>query len=235
MSSAATPRVLLSAGASTKTSDYVHSLETSGAQVVVVRPADVRPSVDGFDAVVFSGGPDVDPARFDFQTPPELVEAVQIDHERDAMEWELLDAVERLQLPVLAICRGVQLVNAYRGGTLRLDLPSQGYTTIDHRQRDRRSELVHEVLVEEGTRLREVVGAARLQVNSIHHQAILDPAPDLRITAHAPDGVVEGLESSDGRLIGVQWHPELLFDQHAAARALFADLLARVEARATTV
>ncbi|MBO0707573.1 MAG: gamma-glutamyl-gamma-aminobutyrate hydrolase family protein [Candidatus Dormibacteraeota bacterium] len=108
--------------------------------------------------------------------------------------------------------------------------PGEGFTAIDHRQRARIGRPVHDVAVLPG-RLRATLDATWIPVNSSHHQAVRRVAPDLRAVAFAPDGVIEALESADGRLVGVQWHPERLFDAQEAARRLFADLVLRVEAR----
>jgi putative glutamine amidotransferase len=228
MSTADRPRILVTAGAAYDLTAYLHSLEASGAEPVVARPGPRLP-VEAWDAVVLAGGVDVSPARFGAQVPADVAPRVQVDLDRDALEWEVLDEVERRGLPLLAICRGLQVLNVYRGGTLRLDLATEGFTAIRHRQRDRIREPVHEVVVAEG-RLRSILGGERAAVNSSHHQAVRRAAPDLRVVAHAPDGVIEGLESADGRLIAVQWHPERLFDTQEAARRLFSDLVARAAA-----
>ena len=223
------PRVLITSGETYNVDHYVHAVEASGAEPVVVRPRDEL-TPDRWDAVVLSGGADVSPDRFGAAAPDHLAERVQVEEARDRLEWQVLDEVERRGFPVLAICRGVQVLNVYRGGTLRLDLPAEGFTSIRHAQRDRIGEPVHKVAVLPG-RLREILGASWVGVNTSHHQAVRRVAPDLRVVAYAPDGVIEGVESADGRLIGVQWHPERLFDAQEAARRLFADLVERVETR----
>lgn len=226
MSAEERPRILIPAGTEYDVAAYVHSVEESGAEPVVARPGR-QLRLDGWDGVVLAGGPDVSPARFNAEVPSHLVELVRIDQARDWLEWQVLGEADRRRLPVLAICRGMQVLNVYHGGTLRLDLGAEGFTSINHRQRDRIHETVHDVVIAEG-RLRSIVGAERLPVNSSHHQAVRKVAPGLRVVAHAPDGVIEGVESADGRLIGVQWHPERLFDTQEAARRLFSDLVARV-------
>lgn len=228
------PRVLVTAGAGSDVEAYVRALEASQAEPVVVRPGRI-PEVESFDGVVLTGGPDVSPARFGARVPEHLEDRVRVEEARDRMEWEVLDQVERLGLPGLAICRGIQVLNVYRGGTLRLDLPGEGFSAIEHRQRDRIGQPVHEVVISKG-RLRSVLCASRLRVNSSHHQAVREAAPGLLVVAHAPDGVIEGVESLDGRWIGVQWHPERIFEIREKARRLFADLVARAAAgKAATV
>lgn len=228
MSTRGRPRVLITSGATYNVEHYVHAVEASGAEAVVARPGEEL--IEGWDAVVLSGGADVSPARFGAVVPDHLSGSVEVEEPRDRLEWQVLDEAERRGLPVLAICRGIQLLNVHRGGTLRLDLPGEGFTAIDHRQRARIGRPVHDVAVLPG-RLRATLDATWIPVNSSHHQAVRRVAPDLRAVAFAPDGVIEALESADGRLVGVQWHPERLFDAQEAARRLFADLVLRVEAR----
>ncbi len=219
---------MITSGATYNVDNYVHAVEASGAEAVVVRPG--AGLVDGWDAVVLSGGADVSPERFGAAVPEHLARFVEVEEARDQLEWQVLDEAERRGLPVLAICRGIQMLNVHRGGTLRLDLAGEGYTAIEHRQRPRIGEPVHQVAVGPG-RLRDLLGATWVPVNSSHHQALRRVAADVRAVAYAPDGVIEAVESADGRLIGVQWHPERLFKTEAAARRLFADLVERVEAR----
>lgn len=221
------PRVLVTAGSTSEVGAYVHALDASGAEPVVARPGSRALELDGVAGVLITGGVDVSPARYGAVAPEHVAATVQVDEARDALEWYILDEADRRGLPVLAICRGIQVVNAHRGGTLRLHLPAEGFTLIDHRQRERLGEPVHEVVLSP-SRLRTLLGGAvRLQVNSSHHQAVRQVAPDLTVVAHAPDGIIEGIESADGRLIGVQWHPERLYDTHDEARRLFTDLVTR--------
>ena len=189
-------------------------------------------SLEEVAALVLSGGADVAPSRFGEPLPEELRTLVEVDEARDAMEWTILERAERDGLPVLAICRGVQFVNAYAGGSLHLDLPWAGFTSVLHRQPDRRHDAVHEVRVAEAGHLREVVESATLGVNSTHHQGIRDVAPSLRAVAWSEDGLVEALESLDRRILGVQWHPEALYETSGAARSLFTELVSRAAAHA---
>lgn len=161
------------------------------------------------DALVLTGGEDVDPALYGRPRRPETEPP---DHDRDRSERFLLLAARELGRPVLAICRGMQLTNAVLGGTLVQHLPVERPDALLHREQGPRRELVHAADVEPGSRLHEAIGVERLQVNSLHHQGIDDVAPGLRITARAEDGAVEALESTDPDwwLVGVQWHPEEL-------------------------
>lgn len=156
---------------------------------------DPRAVIDRVDGLVLSGGTDVDPARYGAATcattPP-------LEPERDEFELALLDAALARDLPVLAICRGLQLVNVSRGGTLHAHL-------ADHHPASGR----HDVLIEPGSVLHGLHGPVA-GVNSLHHQGVDRLGADLVVTARAPDGVVEGLELPGARLLGVQWHPEQL-------------------------
>ena len=133
-------------------------------------------------------------------------------------------------LPILGICRGCQVINAGFGGTLIQDLPSQ--KGLNHRQDDANGKYCHDVTIAPGTRLRAAVGQELLQVNSYHHQAIDTVAPGFKVSAQAPDGTVEAIESAaPGQFIlGIQWHPEMIPDD-PASQAILKAFMAAVEKR----
>jgi len=198
--------------------DYVQALRDAGArpeEIVVLQPGD-RVEQE-FDGVVLGGGDDVDPARYGRDTLP--TGNVEVDHGRDSIDFAVFDEAWDSGAPVLAICRGLQVVNVARGGTLVQDLPSEWPSDVVHRVPKAGNRRDHAVRVEPGTRLAEICGAAEVSVNSRHHQAIERPADGLVICATAPDGVIEAVEASDGRwLVGVQWHPENLTDDPVSKR-----------------
>jgi putative glutamine amidotransferase len=133
-------------------------------------------------------------------------------------------AAKTIAVPTLAICRGLQILNVALGGTLIQDIPSERPTALAHSPGGPRDRRVHAVRANEGSRLAEALGASDLEVNSSHHQALDRVAPGIRVTATAPDGIVEGAESADDRwwMLGVQWHPEeLTATAEAWDRALF--------------
>lgn len=171
-----------------------HVGDAGGLAVYLPSRVDVDAAIDRVDGLVLTGGTDVDPARYGAATcattPP-------LEPERDALELALLDAALARDLPVLAICRGLQLVNVSRGGTLHAHL-------TDHPAGGS-----HDVLVEPGTVLHGLHGPVT-SVNSLHHQSVDRVGRGLVVTARAPDGVVEGLELPGARLLAVQWHPEHL-------------------------
>jgi putative glutamine amidotransferase len=159
--------------------------------------------------LVLTGGEDVAPARYGAPPHPRLGE---VHDGRDAFEAALVHAARARALPTLAICRGVQILNVALGGTLVQDIPSERPDAIEHDGDWPRTARVHDVEVAPGSRLARALGTERLSINSMHHQAVGTVAPSLVAVAHAPDGVVEGVEwpNDDWWMVGVQWHPEEL-------------------------
>jgi putative glutamine amidotransferase len=207
--------------------DYVRALTDAGVrrdELVVMRPGD--PVEGEFDGVVIGGGDDVDPVRYGRN----ILEGanVEIDHGRDAVDFPVFAAAWRSHVPVLGICRGLQVVNVARGGTLVQDLPLERPSEVVHRLPKKENRRDHPVTVEPGTRLHRIAGASEIDVNSRHHQAIERAADGFVVAATAPDGVIEAIEAKDGRwLVAVQWHPENLTDD-AVSRRLFREFVAEV-------
>jgi len=137
-----------------------------------------------------------------------------VEPERDAFELALFAAARGRGLPVLAICRGLQLVNVASGGTLWQDLPSERPGAVTHQQAEPRSVRTHDVRLQPGSRTATCLGVDALRANSMHHQAVRDLGDGLVAAGWAADGVIEALEARDGAawLVGVQWHPEDLAD-----------------------
>jgi putative glutamine amidotransferase len=194
---------------------YVRALEAVGVVPFITPPLDTAlagPVLDRVDGLLLTGGEDVDPARFDAARHPALG---PVHAARDAWELALVGAAREHQLPTLAICRGIQLLNVALGGTLVQDIPSERPTPIEHEASSRRAERVHAVEVERDSRLARALGAEgpTSDVNSSHHQSIDRPADSLRVVARAPDGIIEGVETAgDWWVLGVQWHPEELVE-----------------------
>jgi gamma-glutamyl-gamma-aminobutyrate hydrolase PuuD len=202
--------------------NYVQAVERAGGRPVLVPPSEdgVAETVEALDGIVFSGGADVDPARYGADAHPET-DTPQA--QRDAAELALLTAALEQDVPVLAICRGFQLLNVARGGDLVQHLPEEVGTDEHKEVPGTFSE--HPVEVKDGTRLASLIGA-RSDVTSHHHQAVGRIGDGLVETAWARDGTLEGLEDPSRRFaVGVQWHPEAGEDQ-----ALFEGLVQ--EARA---
>ncbi len=205
---------------------YVDALTRAGLIPLVVPPLiDPPPSPGAVAAVmeatfglVLTGGEDVDPARYRAAPHPRL-EA--IDPARDAVEIALVHAARERHRPILAICRGIQILNVALGGTLYQDLASERPGPIGHQDKT----ACHPIRVAPDSLLRRTLGAETVTVNSRHHQAVRDLAPGLRATAWAEDGVVEAVEFTDPGppwMLAVQWHPEdltetALFDGFARA------------------
>ncbi|MBE1495432.1 putative glutamine amidotransferase [Amycolatopsis lexingtonensis] len=198
---------------------YARALErVSGCAVAVVGgPAPHLVEVlDRFDGVVFGGHQiDVDPARYGGRPRP-----APVDPDRDELALRVLPAALRAGIPVLGICRGLQELNVALGGTLR-DLPGDSHREDLSQPRDRQYRPAHEVDLPAGGMLRQLLGYARVSVNSLHHQAIDRIAPDLRVEAVAADGVVEAASAGDGFCLAVQWHPEWYAETDPVSTAIF--------------
>jgi putative glutamine amidotransferase len=178
------------------------------------------------DGVVLSGGGDIDPALFSEDNHPATCE---IESDRDRVELTLARwAVER-DIPFLGICRGIQVLNVALGGSLLQDIPSQVPDALPHsfdRKTTPRHYLAHPVQIDPDSQLARVMQRDVAQTNSWHHQAIKQAADRLRVTAVAPDGVVEAVEVPGQRFaIAVQWHPEWLFEERVEHRRLFEELV----------
>jgi putative glutamine amidotransferase len=170
---------------------------------------DLRELYTRLDGVLLPGGDDVDPTNY----RAERHETVKrTDPERDATEFKLTQWAVEDDKPILGICRGCQVMNVALGGTLYQDIPTFIKTQQRHdinTSEEPRSLLMHDVIIESDTLLAEIMGGERVRVNSIHHQSIDQPAPNVRIVAHADDGVIEGLQVPDKQFaLAVQWHPE---------------------------
>lgn len=175
--------------------------------------------LDRLDGLLLSGGYDVDPALFGEEKHNDTVE---IDAGRDDAEMPLIHAALKRDMPILAICRGIQALNVALGGTLFQDIPSQLSTSIRHSQAEARGMATHSANICAGSRLRQILGAGVIEVNSFHHQALNSVAAPLRVTATAPDGVIEAVEMDEANfVVGVQWHPEELVTSDGLALELF--------------
>jgi putative glutamine amidotransferase len=214
-----------------ETNDYLRSLAVAGIPreaIAVATP--LRPAVGRFDALVLGGGVDVDPVRYGRAA---LENAnVEVDPERDALDFRLFEEARRAGVPVLGICRGLQVVNVALGGTLVQDIPSERPSPVVHqRTREEKARRDHHVAIAPGTLLASIAAALEAAVNSRHHQAIDLVASALAVSAVAPDGVAEAVEApSDPWLVAVQWHPENLAGDPVSER-LFAEFLRTARAR----
>jgi putative glutamine amidotransferase len=214
-----------------KIKNYEDAVRRAGGDPVLLPLSDplelerALPTLDGF---VLPGSPaDVEPAEYGgvnrgLSAPADLA--------REAADRTILKHAFGEQKPVLAICYGCQLLNVYLGGTLIQDLRTETGTTVPHRKKDLvpepKDDPRHPAAFDRGSRLAAITGSTQGEVNSSHHQAIATPGKSLRVTAHADDGTVEGIEwTGDANwVVGVQWHPERMFGD-AAAERLFGEFL----------
>lgn len=213
----AMPRMSTDPVLTTAQSKYVESLARAGAQVRWVELADPDKAAAQAlecDGLLLPGGGDIEPALYGQARIPACGEPNAL---RDAAEPKLLRVFLAADKPIFGICRGIQVLNAFLGGTLYQDIkPLEHIPHNDHWAK------VHTVTLRRGTLLSEIIGQDTLLVNSQHHQAADKPAPGLAISALSEDGFIEGLEKPDARFcLGVQWHPEWLSDADPRAQALF--------------
>lgn len=174
---------------------------------------------DRLDGLVLTGGEDVNPSFYGEDPLPGIG---SVNPERDDFEFRLVRGMMERKKPILGICRGIQVLNVIMGGSLYQDLSRQIRGAISHRQKGPRWYLSHRVAVEEGTKLHQIVGTKELWVNSFHHQSIKDLAPGFIISASTSDGMIEAIEHPKYPfLIGVQWHPENLWQKNESAYLLF--------------
>ncbi len=209
---------------------YARSVVAAGGVPLIISPV-LEPSyasraLDGLDGLLLTGGEDIDPAWYGAHPSPQLYPP---SRERDLFELATFAAARERELPVLGICRGIQLVNVGLGGTLYQDLPTERPGPVDHNPSAERTARSHLVLLEPGSRAAAALGATRLSVNSFHHQAIRDLAPGLVVSGLTEDGVIEAVESPAEApwLLAVQWHPEEMHaDGGAPERGMFKALVA---------
>lgn len=202
---------------------YVNAIIQAGGVPVLV-PSLIKQDGWGavysrLDGILFSGGGDIGLEHFPGEPHPRIDE---VDLARDSIELEFVNAAASDGKPFLGICRGCQVINVALGGTLYTHIPDQFPGALDHDYPgNKRTILVHEVKIEEGTQIAEIYGEPIIKVNSLHHQGLKDIAASLRVTGHAPDGLVEAVELPDHPFgLAVQWHPEWLTDQEST-RNLF--------------
>jgi len=207
---------------------YVNAIEAVGGVPLILPLTDEsavrRRFVKGLDGLLLTGsGPDLPPSlygerqRYQFRVMSER---------RYDFELEMIQLAVAADLPVLGICGGMQALNVSLGGTLIQDIPSQVVEPLPHRAPGPATKHAHPVRITAKSLLSRITGRATMQVNSSHHQSVKKPAPGLVASAVATDGVIEAIESPKQRfLLGVQWHPEFLYDHDVIQRKLFAAFL----------
>ena len=219
------PQDELGSEASAAPQSYLRAVELTGAVPVLIpitqQETTLRATYGHIHGLLLVGGVDIQPQRYHEQPHPALGKT---DLKRDWVEfttasWALADG-----MPVLGICRGIQVLNVIFGGTLWQDIGAQARDAVEHNFHPgyAYNRLSHSVHLERDSRLAEIFGDLEIQVNSLHHQAVKEVGKELRVTARAPDGFVEGLESIDTAWVaGVQWHPEWLLEDDPRMKRLF--------------
>lgn len=216
---------------------YVAAVEAAGGVPILIPPQEgnIEQLLDILGGVILVGGGDIRPDRYGDDTVHP--KTYGIDDERDTFEFALTKAALARDMPLLGICRGVQVLNVALGGTLIQDIPDQHGTTIVHSQKEDEipsSEPAHGVTVEPGSLLETVYGCAALQTNSFHHQALLEVASPLQVAARAEDGIIEAVWHTEASwVLGVQWHPEMMFRAHHEHIRPFQALVAAATAAAS--
>ncbi|HEY0427841.1 MAG TPA: gamma-glutamyl-gamma-aminobutyrate hydrolase family protein [Pyrinomonadaceae bacterium] len=205
--------------------DYCEALEHFGAMplhISLIPKKDyLRNVLENLDGILLPGSDtDIDPLRFDEEPHPKLKTVLYIKEETDLL---ILEEAEKLKIPILGICFGMQALNVARGGTVYQDIESQISNSIKHEQgmpRDRKS---HHITVKEESLLFTLTGSAKVKVNSHHHQAVKETGQNLKVTALAEDGVIECIEDTrdDRYVLGVQWHPELNWKEDSVSENIF--------------
>jgi len=209
---------------------YVRAIERAGGVPLLLTPFHSPEAIEALwprlDGILLTGGGDIAPARFTRE--PAHPETSLISEERDVLELDLVTrrAVDE-GVPLLAICRGLQVLNVALNGTLHQHVPDVFGAQLNHAQEDKRSARTHDVSVAAGSRLAGVVRRRDLRVNSFHHQAINRLGQGLEATAWSDDKLIEAVElpTAKGFVLAVQWHPEELVDEDEAAQRLFAALI----------
>ena len=208
---------------------YLRSVLAAGGVPILLSPL-IGPSfaaraLDGVDGLLLSGGEDIDPAWYgEVQSP----HCHPPNRERDLFELAIFAAARQREMPILGICRGIQVVNVGLGGSLYQDLPSDRPGPVDHNPTAARSARSHEVTLAAGSRAASALGAERVGVNSLHHLAVKTRAPELVASGWTEDGLIEAVETPADTpwLLAVQWHPEEMHAEHAAPeRGLFRALV----------
>tara|TARA_B110000008_G_scaffold44074_1_gene41831 strand:- start:827 stop:1528 length:702 start_codon:yes stop_codon:yes gene_type:complete len=192
--------------------DFVKLCNKYGSTAVIVGPQDLdNINISKFDALIISGGGDINPNVYGQDINDKTT---RISDQRDLTELGLLKSAEKNNIKTLAICRGNQLLNVYKKGTLYQDLNDAGFTDIKHDKpfEDARSH-IHDIEINNDSKLYSLFQKTTISVNSIHHQGIDLLGKDLKITAKSSDGVIEGIETTNQwEAIGIQWHPENMVD-----------------------
>lgn len=221
-----------------KIEKYLAAVRRAGGQPVPISLAVSRDALAGLasalDGIVLTGSPaDVEPSRYGAHRH---IKCATTDDDRERIDFALLENCFAARKPVLAICYGIQSLNVFLSGTLIQDVPSEIGTKVVHSEgTECAPDAQHVVAIESESRISGMAGAREMVVNSSHHQAILRPGRNLRITARAPDGVIEAVEwmGDENWVVGVQWHPERSVESDPLTQSLFGSLVKEAATRKT--
>ncbi len=204
---------------------YFRAIKAAGGVPVGLPLLDehtLRQAYERMNGILLMGGGDVAPQRYGESPIPELGD---VEEYRDELELALIRWAREDNKPLLAICRGIQILNVAYGGTLYQDLEAQNPTGLDHRlstKTGKRNYITHKMSIQEGTRLYRSILEKEIPVNSMHHQAIKEVGKGLTVTGWSEDGIIEAVEDeSNSWIVGIQCHPEELWEEHSWARRLF--------------
>lgn len=203
--------------------DYADAVFRAGALPVLLPLTDneeaMKEMLRRIDGLILTGGADVCPESYGEEKLPCCGET---EPRRDKMEFALCRMALEMDMPILAICRGHQVLSCVLGGNMYQDIAEQFGKDLKHPQYDIPRDKVHGMTVEKDSLLRQITGLERFEVNSRHHQAVKTPGKGLKVNAYAPDGLIEGVELPGKKFVlGIQWHPEALGDRYPEAQALF--------------
>jgi putative glutamine amidotransferase len=208
---------------------YIRALLAAGALPLILSPL-IGASLAGFgldgcDGLLLTGGEDIDPSWYGADASSHLTPP---SRDRDLFELALFAVARQRNIPILGVCRGLQLVNVALGGTLYQDIPTERPGSVEHQPEGARDARSHVVRLQPGSRAAGALGSTTVTVNSSHHQAIKELAPGLIATGWTSDDLIEAVESVPGApwLLAVQWHPEEMYaDRQAPEHGLFRALV----------
>lgn len=214
-------------------SEYSQAILNAGGAPVIIPAAQDRKSLEAIlgsvQGLILSGGPDIHPRRYGEEP---LAGLGEVDEALDRMELLAAGLAIEQDLPLLGICRGIQVLNVALGGTLYQDIASQAPDSICHTPKTDKAVNTHTVRIEVGSRLQKLFGRREIWVNGKHHQAVKELAPGLAVAARAGDGVVEAVEVQKKRFaVGVQWHPEGTWREDPYSQKLFAAFVRAAKVR----
>lgn len=201
---------------------YTSVREAGGIPVIIPALSDndfIKNIVEHVDGILLTGGPDINPVFYGEESKPYNGKVI---NERDETEIAIVKMAMTMGKPILGICRGAQVLNTAMGGSLYQDIYVQTEAKFNHRQTEERNCATHEVEISELSTLKNIFGETKVKVNSFHHQAVKDVAPEFRAVAHSQDGIIEAIEYvGDNFAIGVQWHPEDMTKSYPEQSKLF--------------